>query len=390
MDRNDRSEAVPNQNRKLLQILGDRIRKNGRIDFAEFMELALYHRDHGYYCARFPIFGEVGDYRTAPGIHPAFGKRLERLAERVFRESGEPTPFTVLDLGGGSGGLADAFLGEAWERDRRFFSALQYTISERSPSLIHAQRERLGRFGSRVTWMQEAGRVLPSGGLTGLFIANEFFDALPFHRLRVVGESVREIFLTLDADGRVKTAEAPCTNPALLSYFSRYGGALEPGCLFEVCPEAVKWVTRMAELLARGVLLVVDYGNPAGLVLSGRHPMGTAVAFRRHTAREPDPQQAGLEDITASVNFTALADAALAGGFHEAVLSTQAWLLIGLGLLDDFPEQSGSGAIAEAYRLKELVLPGGMGETHKALLLTKGLPSGFAGRIGLSRNLLVL
>jgi SAM-dependent MidA family methyltransferase len=377
-------------NRELIELLTERIRKEGRMDFAAFMDLALYHPVYGYYCSRSPIFGEAGDYRTAPGLHPAFGKRLERLAELVFKETGGPTPFTVLELGGGTGELAENVLGEARKRDGEFFHALHYTILERSPSLLQAQCRRLSRFGGRVTWLSDPADLLQTGPRTGLFIANEFFDALPFHRLRVVGKRVHEVFLTLDASGGLRECEGPCKSPALLSYFSRYGGALEPGFFFEACPEAEEWVKKLDASLARGALLIVDYGDPAGVLLSGRHPAGTARAFRRHTVGEPDPRRAGLEDITASVNFSALAHAALAGQFEESFLSTQAWLLIGLGLLDDFPEPSGSGAIAEAFRLKELVLPGGMGEIYKALLLAKGLQPGLAGRIGLSRDLLVL
>lgn len=354
-------------NQKLLERILEAVEQKGKIPFSEFMEIALYHPDHGYYCRKSEIFGESGDYRTAPGIHSAFGKRIARLGIRIFRETGAPAPFVVVEFGGGTGALAEAFLREIRLRDESLFLSTDYVILERSPALQRLQEKRLGDLRERVRWAGNETEVLKPRSLSGLCIANEFFDALPFHRLRWTGAGLHEIYLKREA-GEIREVESPCSDPGLESYFLRYGSRLKPGFLFEACLEARSWMRKMASSMKKGAALILDYGERAEVLHSDRYPAGTARAFFRHTVKDPDPRMAGLEDITASVNFSALQDAGLEGGFPEAHLYTQGSFLIGLGILDDFPRIEACKHVEEAFRLKELILPGGMGEAFKALL----------------------
>jgi SAM-dependent MidA family methyltransferase len=144
----------------------------------------------------------------------------------------------------------------------------------------------------------------------------------------------------------------------------------------------------MASSMETGAALILDYGDRASVLHSERNPRGTARAFYQHTVAEPRLDRAGLEDITASVNFSALADAGLEGGFEEVHFTTQAWFLIHLGILEDFPEPEGRENVDAIYRLKELILPGGMGEVFKVLLLARGLAPNFFARAGFERNLM--
>jgi len=250
----------------LEEILREQIRRDGPIPFRRFMELALYHPEHGYYrCGRDP-FGREGDFFTAEQLQPVYGILMAAAMRQWFRELGEPADFCVVELGAGRGEMAEAFSG--W----------RYVPVE---------------FG--------AGSLPES--FTGVAFANEFFDALPVDL--AVRRSNRWRMLRVGWSGaRFCWVEGEAVDDATQEGLEQSVGATEEGVVAEVHLEALAWLRRIAGSLRRGFLVVVDYGYTREE--SVLFPRGTLMSYRRHRASEDVLSEPGRRDITAQVPFSAL------------------------------------------------------------------------------------
>jgi SAM-dependent MidA family methyltransferase len=295
---------------------------------------------HYYSSERNPI-GNEGDYYTSADLDPVFGQLLARQFERMAKEFDS---FTLIELGAGKGLLA---------RDILRHANFPYMILERSPAMRRRQEELLAEHN--VTWIDE----LPSG-VTGCIFSNEFFDALPVHRVVRRGGALKEIYVTENFEEIEGELQEPIEAP------------LAEGQTADINLEARKWIRDIAASLDHGYHLAIDYGYLRNEFYA--QPHGTLMCYWHHQATENPYTRIGEQDMTAHVNFSDLMDEGKAVSLETVRFGTQMDYLIELGILDEIRKLAEAGDAASMQRLvkiKKLILPGSMGERFKALIQNK-------------------
>ena len=348
----------------LLPLLLSRIRERGPITVAEFMELALYHPEFGYYSRSAQRSGRTGDFYTSVDVGPIFGELLAvQLAEMgaVLRGAGAKW-FDLVEAGAGNGRLARDIMDAASRDHPDFYDTIRLTLVERSGTARAVHADTLGPHAARLV---DSTERLPRS-ITGAIVANELLDALPVHVVTMTTKGLREIAVA-ERDGVLVEVEVPLSNPALESHVP-----LEVGDRLEVALEAVNWIADTAAALERGFVLLFDYGFEASPAHSRAHPRGTLMAYRAHRAEPRDwLAQPGEMDLTAHVDLGALRDAALAAGLDPFGAVDQTYFLLGLGLADRLETGDDRPAIKRRLSARTLVMPGGLGTTMKALAFGK-------------------
>ena len=352
--------------------------RGGSIPFPRFMELCLYAPDLGYYRNAALKFGPEGDFVTAPEISQRFGACLSRQVGQILDLVPDGM---VLEVGAGSGRLAARLLESLAERGLE----PPYLVLEASAELRDRQAEQLREqgLGGRAEWLDD----FPGFGFQGVVVANEVMDALPVSRLESSGNAVREAHVGWsDGAFRFEWSQAQPTIERAWEEIRRdLETALPPGYRSELNLAAPAWVESMAARLDRGLLLLLDYGYPRRELYHPERSDGTLACHYRHRVHYDPLLRPGLQDLTAHVDFTALARAGETAGLEVAGFTTQAEFLLATGLLE---EGAGLAVEGEAYlrfaqEVKRLTLPGEMGEAIKVLALTRGIDApliGFSGR----------
>ncbi|MDT8383740.1 MAG: SAM-dependent methyltransferase [Gammaproteobacteria bacterium] len=374
---------------RLISLITDEIAAaGGGISFARYMELALFAPGLGYYSAGASKFGEQGDFVTAPEISPLFSRALAQQVAEVLTAL-EPTGKAtgsgeVLEVGGGTGCMAADMLAEL---ETLGVLPARYSILELSADLQARQHqtlsERVPHLLPRVQWLN----ALPASGFRGVVVANELLDALPVHCFRVhkrgMGEAgLRERWVGFE-QGRFQwrsddLAPAPVLQQQLpLALLDQLSG-LPDGYESEVNLAAGAWVEALAERLAAGVVLLIDYGFPRHEYYHPQRSRGTLMCHYRHRAHDDPFVYPGLQDITAHVDFTAIAEAAVAAGLEVRGYNTQGLFLLGCGLAelaqrseDPTAEHNERQQILQAQQIRRLTLPGEMGERFKVIALSR-------------------
>jgi SAM-dependent MidA family methyltransferase len=354
------------------------IAERGPLTVAAFMDLALYHPERGYYARAAQRSGRAGDFFTSVDVGPIFGQLVEaQLAEMgaVLDSESGMRPFDLVEAGAGNGRLSADILHAARAVHPAFYESIRLHLVEASAEARGAQRATLGEMADRIA---SSGDALPES-FEGVLIANELLDALPVHQVVMREDGLKEVYvqarLTTDAC-RLTTVEGPPSTPALAAYLDRLGITLEPGWRVEINLRAVEWIRDAARRLRRGFMILVDYGHDARELYSATHSAGTLTTFARHQSGGPESPGAtppwlrrpGDQDITAHVDFTSVRAAAAAEGMTTIAFLDQTYFLLGL-----LPEIRNPQAAARP--LKTLVMPGGIGSTHKVLILGKGVGS---------------
>lgn len=364
---------------RLLQHLRETIAAQGPIPFSQYMERCLYAPGLGYYSAGKTKFGEAGDFVTAPELGELFARCVVRVVQPVLAMLGSEAHF--LELGGGSGAFAEAALLALAEHG---VLPRRYLILEPSADLRERQRERLmatlpAEVMTRVAWIDRP----PEENWRGILFANEVIDALPTTRFVMRDGEVCEEYVTLDGDARLMRVDRPAD--ALVAGAVRHverdlGRHFEPGYRSEILPQLPYWMQAIAGSLEAGLMVFIDYGYVRREFYLPERQDGTLMAHYRHRAHSDPLHLPGLNDLTASVDFTALAEAGNSAGFGVAAYLPQAHFLIASGLQDVFEHAYEQAPDAAArYRLaqqvKKLTLPDQMGERFQAMLLARGLPA---------------
>ena len=379
-----------------------------RITFARFMALALGHPEYGYYARAGLAWGREGDFETSPEVHPIFGYLWARQVEECWERLGRPAPFAIVEPGAGSGAFAVALL--TWLRARApaCFAAARPVLLDAHPRRIEEQRAAVLAAGLEAEhallddWL---ARTEPSGGrVTGVVISNEYFDALPVHLVTRRGPSpdgapLVEWYVARDSapegasaadsgdGGALVLVEGPPSTPALAAHFARLGVLPGDGARAEVSLAAVEAMRALAAKVTRGYIVTIDYGYPAADLYAPWRRAGTLLAFRRHSP-QPDPLlDPGRVDLTAHIDFTALAIAAGVGaagvsdegGWLAAPLVAQAEALTVLGLPEALRAAEARASLDAARYLAErraaetLTDPAGLGRI-RVQVLSKDTP----------------
>ncbi|CAN4277264.1 SAM-dependent methyltransferase [Pseudoxanthomonas sp. LjRoot125] len=355
--------------------------EGGSIPFSRFMERSLYAPGLGYYSAGSTKFGEAGDFTTAPELGPLFASCVAQAVAPVLQQIGPQAEF--VEIGGGSGAFAEIVLKRLLELDAL---PARYGILEPSADLRERQRERLGRrlippVFDLIEWLDAP----PSETWSGVLFANEVVDALPTPRFTLRDGEVFEEGVALDGEGRFIRTDRPADAllAAAVRHVERYLGQPFPdGYRSELLPQLPYWVQAVMGGLDRGAMLFADYGYPRREFYQADRDDGTLRAYYRHRVHNDAYLWPGLQDITASVDFTALAEAGTNAGFDLAGYTTQANFLLGNGLQERLDEAQQRADETTLLRLrneaKRLTLPSEMGERFQVMGFSNDVEFGTA------------
>jgi SAM-dependent MidA family methyltransferase len=364
------SEDALGQSARLVDHIRTEIEaSNGWLSFARYMELALYAPGLGYYSGGARKFGAAGDFVTAPELSPLFGRVLARQFAEVLDQCGGE----ILELGAGTGTLAKQVLGEL----RKLAKAVPYSILEVSSELRQRQQENLTQTGliDQITWLDG----LPSR-FTGIIVGNEVLDALPVHLIHWTQAGPMERGVTWHEDG-FQLYDRRISDAVLFERARAYD--LPPGYVSEINLAAPALASELGRTLASGMILFIDYGFGRSEYYHSQRDMGTLRAHYRHQALDDPFHLPGLCDLTAHVDFTAIAEAGLDVGLKLLGYTTQAHFLLNGGLaerLAETPADEAAHYLPQAAAVNRLISPAEMGELFKVMGLGRGVtgPSGFA------------
>jgi SAM-dependent MidA family methyltransferase len=349
-----------------LQNVLHKLLESGDLTFRDFMEFALYHPELGYYSRAEDPVGKEADYVTSPRLSPLFSFALSRLVSEFASRGGDEVS-TVVDVGCGDGSLLHSLSEQSAGSRLRFYGV------DRSLSRV-VERE-------GVEFVRTLGEVPRDG--QHLLLANELFDAFPFHRLVQRGEHLHELWVT-ERDGGLDWSEHEAPAP-FEDYFAARDIELSDGQFVDLSLEWESQFEEMCDFLHRGVIAVFDYGYPEKQLFDARvRRFGTAASYRRHRVSRDLLVDPGLQDLTAHINFTDLIRAGERKGLRTVFFDRQARFLLGLGgaeheLLRPMDQreiaslEDGLGLLQQREDAKRLLLPDGIGEDIRVLVQIKDL-----------------
>ncbi len=360
---------------RLLAAIRAEIVRDGPMPFSRYMERCLYAPGLGYYSAGRTKFGRDGDFVTAPELGELFAQCVAQAIAPVLRSLGAGAD--LIELGGGSGAFAETALTALAERDAL---PRRYAILEPSADLRERQRIRLHdrlspALTDRVCWIDRP----PEDDWDGVMFANEVIDALPTTRFTLRDGEVHEEHVALSGTDliRVDRPADPLVGGAVRHLERDLGRAFADGYRSEVLPQLPYWMQAVLGGLRRGAALFVDYGYPRAEFYRPERTDGTLIAHYRHRAHADPLFLPGLQDLTAFVDFTALAEAGNSAGFGLAAYTDQMYFLIANGLADHHARAIENADAAAVYRLgqqvKRLTLPEEMGQRFRAMLFARAV-----------------
>ena len=354
---------------KLFHLIADEIeQQGGSISFARFMEQALYAPGLGYYAAGAHKLGEAGDFVTAPEISPLFSHCLARQAAQVLAAL---TAGDILEFGAGRGVMALEILRELQRLDclpnHYYILELSADLRERQQQLL---RDELPELFERLVWLDQ----LPAEPINGVVFANEVLDAMPVELFELQDGKPRQIAVALAEKGLgYQATECELTVDDELAV--QLAG-LPDGYRSEYNNSAAPWLQAMSQSLGQAAVFLIDYGFPRHEFYHPQRSEGSLMCHYRHRSH-PDPLiLLGLQDITAHVDFTQVAEAAHAAGFDVSGFTSQAYFLMSLGLTEMLGEEEGitlQRQMVLAQQVKKLTMPSEMGELFKVIALQKNL-----------------
>lgn len=367
------SEDAQAKSQELSKKIRQRIKRHGALPFSDYMQMALYTPGLGYYTSGLPKIGATGDFITAPEVSPIFSRCLARQSVQVLDTLEQRN---IIEFGAGKGTMAKDLLLELIALDE----ALEhYYIVELSADLRLRQQETLEAalpedWFTKVIWLDE----LPKQPMQAVILGNEILDAMPVEKLRLEQEQSLRGFVQYDDEKDAFDWDYhPITESELQPYangiLSQIGEPTVHGYETEVNLNIDPWLQSIADFLEKGLILLIDYGYSRMEYYQPARHMGTLRCHYQHLAHSNPFYFPGLQDITAHVDFTAVAEGAYDAGFKVAGFTTQAHFLMGSGLLEmsGDPTQDITQSLQIAQQIKTLTLPNEMGESFKVIALTK-------------------
>jgi SAM-dependent MidA family methyltransferase len=360
---------------KLTEHICEQIRENGPIPFRDFMEMALYHPEHGYYMAGQEKIGTGGDFYTSCCLGPVFGAMVAKQLAEMWQLTGE-AEFTVVEFGAGDGTLCHDIL-DYFRNHTNLYERLHYVIIEKSPLMRQKERTHLPE---KVCWHDGLESV---GAFNGCVLSNELVDNLAVHQV-VMQDELMEVFVD-DQNGLVEVLRP--AGDQLKRYFADLGVQLPFGYRTEVNLEAGAWLKSIGSYLRKGYVLTIDYGYLSDELYHSRRSRGTLLCYQRHNVNESFYQDVGKQDITAHVNFSALCHWGHQHGLSCCGLTSQAEFLLALDFKVYLRQQTNESsdivqlAMQESRLTRTLLID--MGSKFKVLIQQKEMPgsrlTGLAG-----------
>ena len=352
--------------------LTDRVNNQGEIPFSEFMEISLYHKDYGYYTSKKQIFGKNGDFITSPINSSLFGESISN--EFINLKLNTDKDLNIMEMGGGDASLAIDLL-----KNLKTKKCLpnKYILLEISDSLIKLQKDNIKKSIPDLYSLFEWRNSLEDISMDGLIIANEFFDALPTERFKVIDNNIECLFIGIDGDSYkhvwnsassdfIKELELAKNNHEI--YFKN-------NYISEINLHYKKWLKSLDKILNSGVIFLIDYGyNSKEYFLEDRNE-GTLVCVHNHQPNFDPMINIGEQDLSSFVNFSHLNNICLSTKLDVSGYLIQSNFLINLGILDLFQSKkmSENEKLDELNRLKNILLPNTMGEIFKVLVMKKNI-----------------
>ncbi|PAX57039.1 class I SAM-dependent methyltransferase [Brunnivagina elsteri] len=382
-------------NSNLTNIIIERIKANPkhRITFAEYMDMALYYPESGYYSTQALNLGKSGDFFTSVHLGADFGEMLAVQFAQIWQILGKPIPFTLVEMGAGQGYLAKDILNYLHQQHEDLFTNLEYIIIEKSNNLKKLQQQTLDDFSQGINqninlrWCNL--EEITNNSVVGCFLSNELVDAFPIHQFTLTAGKLKEIYVGLaeksdisdveDSPDFVEIIDEPSTLQ-LSEYFqldeidiSNYPDEYRS----EVNLAALDWLTLLSKKLQRGYILTIDYGYSASRYYNPRRNQGTLQCYYQHKRHDNPYVLVGQQDITAHVDFTALERWGESCGLHKVGFTQQALFLMALGLGERISSLSESklpllDMLRRRDSLHQLLDPLGVGG-FCVLLQSKGL-----------------
>ena len=346
------------------------------MSFETFMDMALYFPGLGYYAKETTKIGRSGDFYTGPHLHPIFGAMIGRQMEEIWALMGRPDLFRVIEMGAGMGyGARDMLdylkrssVGSRQSKGKETcFEHLLYTIVELNPAIKAKQQELLSHSRGKVNWVSDLKEI---GTVRGCFLSNELLDAFPVRLVRM-DKKLMEIAVAAEGDEFVEVM-VPC-GEFVREYFRELDIELPEGYRTEVNFRLKDWIRNVSAALSEGFVITIDYGYPAWDYYSEERNRGTLLGYYQHQVIEDPYRNVGEQDLTAHVNFSSAKKWGEEFGLRTVGFGPQGSYLVSLGIDEVITELYGdSPDTFETAKIKGLIFPQGMGESHKVMIQYKG------------------
>lgn len=387
---------INDSNPELCDLICERIAATPqqRITFAEYMDLALYHPQYGYYNGDRPSIGKQGDFITSPHWSADFAEVLAEQFVEMWQILGKPDTFAIVEMGAGRGTFAANVLQYLQRQYPDLFKNLEYIIVEISPVLLAQQQQSLAEFKT-VKWCK--WDEITNNSIVGCCFSNELVDALPVHQFIVEKRQICEIYVTTaeeqnkESGSKFIEVAGELSSPKIAEYFDLVGIDLSAtvyadGYRSEVNLAALDWIKTVAKKLQRGYLLTIDYGHPAHRYYNPRRTDGTLQCYYRHRYHSNPYINIGRQDLTAHADFTALEKQGELCGLEVMGFTQQALFLMMLGVGDRIASLSANNAevldlttfLRRREALHQLIDPMGLGG-FGVLVQCQGLSTGEKG-----------
>ncbi|MGZ3862296.1 MAG: class I SAM-dependent methyltransferase [Bacteroidia bacterium] len=348
---------------RLNEIIIQKIEKEGPISFYDFMEMALYYPELGYYNRDKEHIGPAGDFYTSATLTPVFGAMIAKQLEEMWSLMGKKH-FSILEYGAGTGALSHSIL-QHLRSNEELYAGLNYLIVEKGAAMQKKQRSLLNE---KVSW-HDSARNIPE--VTGCVISNELVDNFAVHRV-VMEEELKEVFVDHNSNGFVEILRP--ASDALKNYFAELRIALPRGFRTEVNLEAKKWMEEIAVTLKKGYVVTIDYGYSSAELYSEERKEGTLKCYSKHKVNSHPYSEIGEQDITSHVNFSALCLWGYKSGLGYCGYTDQGNFLSSLGFRNYIKSLETPENIYKNFRQEMSLthtLLGDMGSKFKVLIQKK-------------------
>ncbi len=349
----------------------DRIRSEGPINFEAFMEMALFYPGLGYYSREITRIGRYGDFYTSPHLHPIFGAMIGRQMLEMW-EVMERQSFKIVEMGAGEGYLLkdmfDYFKAFLSQEARDFMGGLSCAIVEMNPTVRDRQRRLLDDYSEMIEWFED---IEDLDSFAGCFLSNELLDSFPV-RLIEMDEELKEVFVCIDDDNNLMEIKRPGSIEAR-KYLEEFNITLPRGYRTEINLRIRDWLYKINKKLREGFIMTIDYGYSAHDYYSEERNKGTLLCYHNHRVNDDPFSHIGEQDITAHINFSSLKKWGEDIGFSTIGFCEQGPYLVSLGIDGMIKELCGDVPDpVQTAKIKGLLLPEGMGESHKVMIQYKG------------------